>query len=273
MDRKRILLYAVISAAVLSLLCVILPTAVETVYSSIMLPLALLLGFIFGIQVASTYQKALKMSFVFLSLFLVIYMLVNIPYIWPPMYALLKENLIFLLLAMQIVNYAMLIISCAYTLKVIEARKMNKYGWVVFGVLLALGIFVVVYGIPPMLGALPYNPAGAISGMMIRLFDISIVLMLVPVLVLYLQYSKSQAQESITFTLVMLGIIISLLSTYIIQFATGMTSLDEAAQSGFVAPSVINAAYLFGYLIIAIGLYAHRKYDDWGFQMIEKALG
>ncbi|MDP2916308.1 MAG: hypothetical protein Q8O16_00090 [Dehalococcoidia bacterium] len=109
------------------------------------------------------------------------------------------------------------------------------------------------------------NAAAAISGMMLRVFDIAIVLMLVPVLVLYLQYSKSKAQESVTFTLIMCGIIISQLSTYIVEFAI---PLDQAIEIGILDPP-----YLFGYMIIAIGLYAHRKYDEWGYQMIEKMLG
>ena len=258
---------AIITAAIFSLLSFILPRTAASIYSLIMLPLILFVGFILGLQVASTYEKDLKKSFLFLSLFLIIYMLINIDALWPPLYSVLGRSLIFLVLFLQVVNYAMLIVSCIYTLRVMEARRMHKYGWVIFGMLFDICVYIVFYGIPAMMGGIPANPAVAVSSMMIRIFDMSIVLMLVPVLVLYLQNSRSKAQESVTFTLIMCGIIISLLSTYIIEFATGMPPY-KAAEAG-----LLNPPYLFGYIIIAIGLYAHRKYDEWGYKMIEKALG
>ena len=30
--------------------------------------------------------------------------------------------------------------------------------------------------------------------------------------------------------------------------------------------------FIYGYLIIAVGLYAHRKEDEWGYQAIDKAM-
>ncbi len=109
----------------------------------------------------------------------------------------------------------------------------------------------------------------AIQVMAIRVFDMAIVMMLVPVLLLYIQHVKSKAQESITFTFIMGGVIWSLLSTYFFEFGMSSSQIAQVYQTG----SWLDVIYIFGYLIIAVGLYANMKYDEWGFRMIEKAMG
>jgi hypothetical protein len=105
--------------------------------------------------------------------------------------------------------------------------------------------------------------------MAIRVFDMAIVMMLVPVLLLYMQHLKSKAQESITFTFIMGGVIWSLLSTYFFEFGMTPAQVGQIYQTG----SWLDVVYIFGYFIIAVGLYANMKYDEWGFRMIEKAIG
>lgn len=270
MDRKRIL-FSVIGAAVLAVIGMVLPAPVSTYYSNILLPLTLLAGFILALLVARNYSKDLKRSFIFLSLFLLIYMFVNIEPVWN-IIVFYGGKYPFLVPALQLINYAMLIISCVFTIRVIEAKRMNGYGWLVFGIVCVICAFILYmflfdkyYNVElngiNLIQAVSINPVGAISRIFIGLFDIAIVLMLVPVLVLYIQYTRSKAQESLTFALIMLGVIISLFSLYFIKlFGINTTQAD-------------NMVWLFSYLIIALGLYAHRRYDEYGFNMIEKALG
>ena len=85
----------------------------------------------------------------------------------------------------------------------------------------------------------------AVSRMLMVVFDMSIVLMLLPVLFLYFQHLRSQARESISFTLVMGGLILGLVSTYIVQLVTG-TTLDIIATEYFQRGSILDVIYTFG---------------------------
>jgi len=173
---------------------------------------------------------------------------------------------------LQALDYAMLITSCVYTLKVIEVKRITLYGWISLGLFLLLCIYIVAYEVPSTIASFPVNPQSSVSRMMIRIFDMSVVLMLLPVLLLYIQHLRAIAQESVTFSLVMGGLVFSLLSTYVFELFTAM-SLDVIATGYFQKGSILDVAYIFGYLIMAVGLYANMKYDEWGFRTIEKTLG
>ena len=271
MDRRYILLIAIVIVAVLSFLCFILPDNVGSLYASVMQPLVLLLGFLLAFKVASNYEKELRKSFLFLSLFLLLYMLSNILILWQFLYSLLGNTItIYLIQLLQIACYAMLITSCVYTLKVIEVKRINRYGWIFLGMMLPLCVYIVIRGVPSM-SAISASPTVEIIRMIIRIFDMSIVLMLVPVVLLYLQHLRAKAQESITFTLIMGGLIFSLISTYIFELAPGM-SLERIAAEYFQKGSALDAVYIFGYFIMVVGLYANIQYNEWGFQAIERAL-
>lgn len=264
-DRKRILLFAVIVAMVLSILCLILPENAEQLYVSIMHPVALLAGAIFAMQVSSVYTRELKKSFLFLSLFLLLYLPVNIPILDDFLISSIGSNLIYSVLFLQIADYAMLLSSCYYTVKVIDIKRMNRYGWILLGLLLSVCSYIVYLNAQFLLPREMTSPAVAIVDLMIVVIDQAVVLMLVPVLFLYVQYLKQKAQESVTFSFIMGGLILSLFSTYILELVAN-------SPAGIQSNSILDAAYLFGYLLMAIGLYANRKYDEWGFSMIEKAL-
>ena len=269
MNPKRILLFTVIIMAVLSFSCLILPDTVASIYVTVMHPLALFLGFVFALRVASTYRKQLKKSFLFLALFLLFYIPTNIPSLWKYLASLMGTNTIYLVLLLQIIDYAMLIISCVYTLSVIDVKRMNRYGWISLGLMIPLCVFVVVYEIPWMMEYISLNPIATISMMVIRVFDMTIILMLMPVLFLYLQYLRQKHQESVTFSLTMGALIIILLSTYVFQLRTGL-SLYTISREYFQKGSLLDAIYMLGYLLMATGLFVHLKYDEWGYKTIDK---
>lgn len=271
MGPRRILIIAVLIAAALSFSCLILPETVAGIYASIMHPLTLFVGFILALRVASIYERELKKSFLFLSLFLILYMLANIYPLWKCLHYLMGDNTLYLVLLLQVVDYSMLITSCVYTLKVIEVKRMNRYGWIALGMMFPLCVYVVYYEVPWWSTMIADNLAVAISQMLIRVFDMSITLMLLPVLFLYLQYLRQKAQESITFALSMSALVFAMFSTYVFQLAMGV-SIDTIASEYFQKGSVLDTVYIFGYLLIAVGLYAHRKYDEWGYSMVDRAM-
>ena len=277
MSRRNILLTAVIIVAVLALVSVILgyfsSPSFAHYYAMILQILSLFVGFILALKVAGMYNKDLKMSFIFLGLFLLLYTISSIVPFWQFMASTLGGvTTLTLINILQILDYAMLIISCIFTLRVIQIKRINRYGWIVMGALLILCLYIIVRGAPEVTAALSTSIISAIQVMVIRVFDMGIILMLVPVLLLYMQHLKSRAQESITFTFIMGGVIWSLLSTYIFELVLGISS-NQVAMRFFQTGSWLDVVYIFGYLIIAVGLYANMKYDEWGFRAIEKALG
>jgi hypothetical protein len=271
MDRRRILVIAIIGAVLVSVLSFIIPKDVGSVYVSVMQPLALFLGFLLALKVSSNYGRELKNSFLFLSLFLLLYMISNILPLWQYLYSSLgNTTTLYLIQILQIACYAMVLTSCAYTLRVIEVKRINRYGWIFIGLLAVLCVYILIRNLPTM-NAISADPTTQILRLLITIFDMAIILMLVPVVLLYIQHLKSKAKESVTFTLIMGGLIFSIISTYIFELATGM-SLDKIATDYFQKGSVLDAIYIFGYFIIAIGLYGNIKYSEWGYQAIVKAL-
>ena len=271
MDRRRILIIAIIGAALLSVLSFIIPKNAGSVYSSVMQPLVLLLGFALALKVALNYGRELRKSFLFLSLFLLLYMVSNILSLWQFLYSSLgNTTTLYLIQILQIACYAMVLTSCAYTLKVIEVKRINRYGWIFIGLLVPLCLFILIRNLPTM-SAISDNPTTEILRLLITIFDMAIILMLTPVVILYIQHLRAKAKESITFTLIMGGLIFSIISTYIFELASGL-SLDKIAADYFQKGSVLDAIYIFGYCIIAVGLYGNIKYSEWGYQAIVKAL-
>jgi uncharacterized membrane protein len=110
-----------------------------------------------------------------------------------------------------------------------------------------------------------------ILDIVIRLLDAVLIIALIPIIWLYIQYLKVQKQQSLPFTVIITGIIFSTVCDYLFQtIIAGFPQLLGAGSSLYaIIPELI---YSYGYSIIATGLYAHLKHDEWGFKMIEKAL-
>ena len=278
MNRDKILWLAVVVIAVLAATNLI-PGALlgknnaANIYSTVLQMLSLFLGFFLALRVAAMYQKELKYSFTFLAIFLLLYMISSPMVLWQKVPGLIGANgTMYVVLGLQIITYAALIASCVFTIKVIQAKKMNNYGWAILTVIALFAVFMLARGVIYLSGYISSNPINAISNMFIRLFDMAVVLMLVPVVVLYVQHMRAKEQESITFTMIMIGLVIAILSSYVAELITGLPSGDVAAKY-FQTGSWLDVVNIFGYLLIAAGLYAHTKYNEWGFQAIEKALG
>jgi hypothetical protein len=157
---------------------------------------------------------------------------------------------------------------------VTELREIDIKGWIAIIAVLFFGIIIVLYRVPsPLQQIFVIQDADVhtISLLLIRLLDVAIVIMLVPVVILYAKQTKLEGRESITFTVIICGIILSLTAAYVYEIVFGVP-LYVISHAVYLTGSPLDALYLFSYLIIAVGFYVHKKYDEWGFQMIEKTL-
>lgn len=134
-----------------------------------------------------------------------------------------------------------------------------------------LGASIVVYGIPAVQDALDARVEVGILYLLIRIFDALVLTLLIPVVALYLQNARAKYQESATFAFIGVGVIASLILAYLYELAKGST-LTEIAGTEFQAGSLLDAMYLFGYFILAVGLFAHRKHQQWGLGHLDKLL-
>ena len=246
-----------------SLIILFLPDTIARGYTQLMSPVILLLGALRAMRVAMTYTKWLRKAFIFLSLFLFFMIFPHFDVLWG-----LFRTTPQLVVLMQWVTYAMLVLCSIYILKVTEVRQISRNGWRLIGAMIIIGVAILAYHIPPLFQY--YPPAYKIPLTLIYFVDVAIVIMLIPVVLLYAQQMRLEGRESITFTSIVSGIILSTVAVYIYVIVSGI-SLYEAPNA-FHTGSILDALYLFSYLIIAAGLYVHRKYDEWGFEMIEQAL-
>lgn len=263
MDPRLFLKALILLMLVPALLCLLLPDSIAPRYTQLMFPLILLLSGILAIRVATIYTNGLRKAFVFLSLFLFLMILPHFDFLWS-YYA--AHPLAVVLL--QWVTYAMLVLCSLYVLKVTEVRQISVTGWLLIGAMLVIGIVILVYHLPPVF---QYYPAiYKLPLTLIYILDVAIVVMLMPVVLLYAQQMRVEGRESITFTTIVSGLILSTIAVYLYVIATGR-QLYEAPLL-FHTGSALDALYLFSYLLIAAGLYVHGKYDEWGFAQIERAL-
>lgn len=256
-----------------SLICLFLPDTIAGGYTQMMFPIVLLISAFLSMMIASTYQKGLRNAFFFLSLFLFFMMLAHIDPLWEVLSLLVGNSFPFFVLLIQWATYAMLVICSVYVLKVTELREIGIKGWFVIAAILFLGMIIVLYQFPLLqyIFSSPYADLYAISLLLIRLLDVAIVIMLVPVVILYTQQMKMEGRESITFTTIISGIILSLTAAYIYEIVSGVP-LYVIRHAVYHTGSILDSLYLFSYLIIAVGLFVHKKYDEWGYEMLEKAL-
>jgi hypothetical protein len=251
---------------IFSLLVFILPENMAARYVDIFQTVVLLAGAWLAFKVSTKYLKDLRMVFKFLSLYLLIFAIALI------VLSILETQsgsfFIWLVLAMQFLVYIMLLISCIYIVKVVDVRRLNSTGWVIFTVTLVFCIFVAIF--PPIRSGTELSLQYVLN-IVIRLLDAALIVAMVPIIWLYLQYLKARQQQSLTFTVIVTGIIFSTVFDYLFQ--TIITAVPQCLESGSTLCTTIpEMIYSFGYSIITIGLYAHLKHDEWGFKAIEKAL-
>ncbi len=337
-----------------ALLVFFLPAGVWRTYVDVVQPLALLIGSFLALYVSFIYRKELKAAFVFLSVFLLIYALAIVLFLsFSPILVPYLETQIggteirSLVQAIQFINYAIIFFFCINLLRVIDVTKLDRNGWIIFGVTVpfcgllaiypewtlvkdiwnqalpaisyiatqlrdyaviivlipvlwlyvqylksrqrqtltftvitfgaALGLAILfwvllaVYPVLPVIRDIWSQELSSISYIAMRILDAVLIIVLVPVLWLYFQYLKSQQRQSLTFTVIIFGIVVFTLFDYLFQLITKVFPrlLSEGSLLHTTIPEIL---FICGYLIIAVGLYAHRKQDEWGYKAVDRAM-
>ncbi|MFC1966506.1 hypothetical protein ACFLWI_06140, partial [Chloroflexota bacterium] len=149
--------------------------------------------------------------------------------------------------------------------------QLNRNGWILFSLTIVFCVFVAIYPVLDLIKDISGLSLPVISHITIRIFDAALIIILVPVLWLYVQYLKSRQTQSLTFTVVILGIVCATIFDYLFQLITTIFPrlLAEGSPLYTTIPEML---FIYGYLIIAVGLYAHRKEDTWGYNTVNKAL-
>ncbi len=103
------------------------------------------------------------------------------------------------------------------------------------------------------------------------MFDAGLIIVLMPVLWLYVQYLKSQQRQSLTFTVIIFGIVCSTVFDYLFDLILKVFP-RLLAEGSHLQAAVAEMLFIYGYLITAVGLYTHRKQDEWGYNTIDKTM-
>ncbi|MFH1031961.1 MAG: hypothetical protein V1767_05320 [Chloroflexota bacterium] len=278
MNVSRFLKITLPVVAIPALIAILLPDNVWSTYVDIIEPLSLFIGSLLALYVAFSYRKELRAAFLFLSAFLFIYMLAIIfflsfsPILLPYLRPHLNETELFSLIqSVQFVNYAMLFLFCINILKVVDITKLNRTGWLLF---IFAAIYCIVAAVYPMLdlikGVSSIGPS-EIAYLIIRILDAALIIILTPVLWLYVQYLRSQQRQSLTFTVVIFGIVCATVFDYLFELIIAIFPKLLSQDSPLLA-TLPETLFIYGYLIIAVGLYAHRKQDDWGYDVIDRTM-
>ncbi len=264
--------------AIPALIVLFLPAGVMSTYVDVVEPISLLVGAFLALWVSFTYRKELKAAFIFLSVFLLVYALAIVlllafsPLLLPYLETLLGEDEIFSLVeGIQFINYAILFLFCVNLLKVVDIRQLNRRGWLLFALTVIYAIIAAIYPVLDSIRDITNAGLPVISYITIRMLDAALIIVLVPVLWLYVQYLASQQRQSLTFTVVIFGIVCSTIFDYLFQLIMAIFPrlLAEGSRLYTAIPELL---FIYGYLMIAVGLYAHRKQDEWGYNAVDRAM-
>ena len=254
-------------AVIPALVVLLLPTDISDIYIKIVKPVFLLTGALLAFRVSRIYTKQLRATFTFLSAYLLILMIAitSLPYLKPHIENYFATSVFII----QVINYTMLVLFCINLLKVVDIRQLNGKGWGIFGITLILCAFLALH--PPLIDRVWALTLPVVSYYMIRVLDAALITILIPVIWLYIQYLKTQQKQSLTFTVIIAGIVISTLFDYLFQ---SIVRIFPAllAEGSIMYDAIPQMLYMYGYMMVAVGLYAHLKHDEWGFKSIERLL-
>jgi len=267
MNHTRFLSIFIPAALILPFASLVVPVSTRVVYVNTVEVAALFAGCLLAFLVAVSYRKGLRLAFVFLALYLLIFgmAIIVLPLLERP----LGNVFLDLVLAVQLVNYAMLAVAAVFIVRTVDVKKLNWIGWGLLAVTALVCFFVALY--PPLSEPVTRVDFQYVMRLLVRIVDAALVTALVPVIWLYVQYLKTQQQQSLTFTVIVTGIVFATVFDFVFE------SLITAFPGLLAAESELNTLipemiYIYGFSVIAVGMFAHLKHDEWGFQAIEKAL-
>ena len=271
MTSQRFLRIALPALLVPAALAVLLPTEAGAWYAKMAQPGLLFANSLLSLWVALMYRAALRRAFLFLSAFLLSYGLVGTAPLIEQMREALGDNFLTVVITWQVATYLMLLLACVFILRAIGITTMGKWGIPVMGITLLLAAGVVANGMTFFFDLLEIDTKVAVLILLIRIFDVLVMLMLVPVLLLYVEGARAKYQESATFAFVAMAIIASLVFVYLYELIKGQP-IAQIAEAEYQKGSLLDGLYIFMYLTIAVGLFAHRKHQQWSLRKLERNL-
>ncbi|MDA1173165.1 MAG: hypothetical protein O2826_01430 [Chloroflexi bacterium] len=271
MTSERFIAIATPTALLFALLAVVLPSSAGAQYARFALPISLVIGAGLAFWVGAFYRAGMRNAFWLLGGFLLLYGLSNWDWLLSSVAELLGANFLRALLIYQIVDYAMLLAATVWVVRMVDVRRLSRPGWLFAAGTVVVAVAFVLNGMPTVRELFDLSSEAGTIYLVIRIFDVLVMTMLVPVVWLYVQNANSEYRENSTFMLVLVGIIASLTSAYLYEIVKG-DPLTVIAASEYQQRSFRDVLYLFGYLIIAIGLFAHRKHQEWSFNRLDRLL-
>ena len=264
--------------AIPALVVLFLPARVMFSYVNVVQPLSLLIGSLLALHVSFNYRRQLRAAFIFLAAYLFIYMLaitlflsfspILLPYLIPYLEG---AEILSLIQTIQFITYSMLFLFCINLLRVVDVTQLNRNGWVFFALTSIFCIFVAIYPELELIKVISSLALPGVINIIIRVVDAALIIILMPVLWLYVQYLKSQQRQSLTFTVIIFGIVFSTIFDFLFESITKAFPrlLAEGSPLYITIPQMM---FIYGFLIIAAGLYAHCKQDEWGYNTVDRAM-
>ena len=262
---------AVPLATAAALLVQLLPGGAGARYAQVMHPVALIGGGLLAFWVASYYRGRMREAFLLIGGFLVLLSVLASDWIMNGAGDFFGSNFLRALVVYQIVLYAQLLSASVLVVRMMDVRRLTTAGWTVAAAGLVLGVFFVANALPAVRELLVASAEAGALYLMIRIYDALVMIMMLPVIWLYVQNAQARYQENATFTLVLAGIVSSLVLVYVYELVKG-EPLSLIAEAEYQTGSVLDGLYLFGYLVVAIGLFAHRKHHEWSFRRLDEIL-
>ncbi|MEM3087495.1 MAG: hypothetical protein QXO51_03945 [Halobacteria archaeon] len=241
------------------------PTAAGpvTYYTSLLMPLLLTLSIYLSFRVSRTYERQLRKAFLFVAAYLGVLTVGNLKPLWHAIYG---ANPYLIPLFLDCLASSMLFFSCFYTLKVVRVRKMSDVQWLVLAGIFIGSVALVVANVQAdaQVSGGRIDPRPLTFGIL----NFTLVNTLVPVLFLYLQQFRGEARESITFLMLVVGIIIATVADWIYAIAAGIphNKVGEFLQSG----SSFDVVLLMAYFVIFVGLFVHTNYEKWQLKRLKE---
>lgn len=265
-NHTKFLIITLPIALILAIIVLFLPENVSGVYVSIIEPLSLAVGGLLALRISFMYSKQLRLAFIYFAVFLFIYA-AAIVFFTHTGDIISREIFTNLVVAVQAVDYLFLILFCICLLRVMEVGTLKKSAWIAIIATAVLCLFLALY--PPVADGIISTDITIITYLIIRIIDAALVVALIPVIWLYVSYLQSQQRQSLTFTVIISGIICATIFNYLHETIVRLFASGAIESTPFFAV-IPDALFIFGYLVIMTGLYAHLKDEQWGFNAVDR---
>ena len=183
----------------------------------------------------------------------------------------LDENFTRALLGYQLFTYAFLVVAAVMVARITGLPGIALRGRLVLVAFGALAVVIVVRSFPTFDDLSEIDGETAALYLVIRILDVVAMLLIVPAIILFVQKVRNRHRESLSFSVIGVGIVASLISVYIYELISG-DSLFEIAGRDYQQGSLLDALYIFGYAVLGTGIVAHWWHQEVSMRQVERLL-